>query len=169
MSETTSASSQTPSVAVRAPAGGGQPARVPDRVGGPGGARLKTDRGTTQIADSVVSKIAALATREIPGVQSMGRGLSRAFGSLRGRMPGASTDSSTQGIAVEVGERQAAVDIDIVVYYGQSVVEVSEAVRANVIERIETMTGLEVTEVNIAVDDLYLESTRETATPARVE
>lgn len=47
--------------------------------------------------------------------------------------------------------------------YGQSIVEVSEAVRRNVIERIESMTGLEVTEVNIMVDDLFVEGEGEPA------
>ena len=70
-------------------------------------------------------------------------------------------------MSVEVGERQAAVDIDIVVYYGNSIVEVADAIRQNVIERIESMTGLEVVEVNVGVDDLYLEGSDDDAT--RVE
>ncbi|MBJ7600463.1 MAG: Asp23/Gls24 family envelope stress response protein [Candidatus Dormibacteraeota bacterium] len=64
-------------------------------------------------------------------------------------------------MTVKVGERQAAVDLDIVTYYGQSIVEVSEAIRRNVIERIEGMVGLQVTEVNITVDDLYFEGESE--------
>jgi uncharacterized alkaline shock family protein YloU len=125
----------------------------------PPGARLITDRGVTQISDVVVSKIAALATREIPGVHAMGKGLARAFGALRSRVPGSpNVDTTTQGIVVEVGERQAAIDIDIVAYYGLSIIETTEAVRANVIDRLETMTGLEVVEVNINVDDLYFDA-----------
>jgi uncharacterized alkaline shock family protein YloU len=121
-----------------------------------GGSSLKTEHGTTTIASSVVAKIAGLATQEIPGVQAMGKSLSRTFGTLRAKMPGA-TQAASQGVSVEVGERQAAVDIDIVVYYGNSIVEVAEAIRDNVIERIETMTSLEVVEVNVSVDDLYLD------------
>jgi uncharacterized alkaline shock family protein YloU len=120
------------------------------------GGALHTEHGTTTIASSVVAKIAALATQEIPGVQAMGKSLSRTFGSIRAKVPGAS-QAGTQGVSVEVGERQAAVDIDIVVEYGNSIVEVAEAIRQNVIERIEGMTGLEVVEVNVGVDDLYLE------------
>jgi uncharacterized alkaline shock family protein YloU len=121
-------------------------------------AQLQSDRGNTRIADGVVSKIAGLAAREIPGVQSMGRGLSRTLGAFRQKVTRASDeDLATQGISVEVGERQAAIDIDIVTYYGQSIVEVSQAVRENVIERVEGMTGLEVTEVNISVDDLFVD------------
>jgi uncharacterized alkaline shock family protein YloU len=104
----------------------------------------------------VVAKIAALATQEIPGVQAMGKSLSRTFGTIRAKVPGA-TQADTQGVSVEVGERQAAVDIDIVVEYGHSIVEVAEAIRQNVIDRIEGMTGLEVVEVNVGVDDLHLE------------
>jgi uncharacterized alkaline shock family protein YloU len=85
----------------------------------------------------------------------MGKSLSRTFGSLRAKVPGA-TQAGTQGVSVEVGEHQAAVDIDIVVEYGNSIVEVAEAIRQNVIERIEGMTGLEVVEVNVGVDDLHL-------------
>ncbi|MGH9094239.1 MAG: Asp23/Gls24 family envelope stress response protein [Acidimicrobiales bacterium] len=135
------------------------------------GATLQTDRGTTTIASSVVAKIAALAAQEIPGVQAMGKSLTRTFGAIRSKVPGGSTSAAnTQGVSVEVGQRQAAIDIDIVAYYGQSIVETADAIRANVIERIEGMTGLEVVEVNVIVDDLYIESNGEgTNGDARVE
>lgn len=130
-------------------------------------AALKSEKGNTRIADGVVAKIAGLATREIPGVQDMGKGISRALGGLRARVPGVAPDDSmaSRGVSVEVGEREAAVDLDIVTYYGQSIVEVTEAVRRNVIERIESMTGLEVTEVNIMVDDLFVEGQGEVQEP----
>jgi uncharacterized alkaline shock family protein YloU len=131
---------------------GKSPGKSLDKAGG----ALHTEHGTTTIASSVVAKIAALATQEIPGVQAMGKSLSRTFGTIRAKVPGA-TQADTQGVSVEVGERQAAVDIDIVVEYGHSIVEVAEAIRQNVIDRIEGMTGLEVVEVNVGVDDLHLE------------
>ncbi len=121
-------------------------------------AALKSEHGDTAIADLVVVKVAALAAREIPGVHDMGRGMARAVSGVRAIMPGQETISLAQGVSVEVGERQAAVDLDLVTEYGVSIVEVSEAVRRNVIERIEHMTGLEVTEVNIRIDDLYVEA-----------
>jgi uncharacterized alkaline shock family protein YloU len=125
----------------------------------PGGSGLLTEQGTTRIANTVVAKIAGMAAREIPGVQAMGTGAGRAFGALRSRVPGAGggQPSLSQGVAVEVGERRAAVDLDIVTYYGESIVEVTNAVRHNVADRLEAMTGLEVTEVNINVDDIYVE------------
>ncbi len=121
-----------------------------------GGHSLVTAQGKTSIADSVVSKIAGVAAREVSGVHEMGRGAARAFGSLKEKLPVGGGPSVTQGVSVEVGERQAAIDIDLVVEYGVSIPDVSQAVRNNVIQRIERMTGLEVTEVNISVDDVYL-------------
>jgi len=133
-------------------------------------AKLTTEYGTTVIADGVVAKIAGLAAREIPGVYNMGKGMGRTFGALRSRVPGSSSQpAATQGVSVEVGERQAAIDLDVVTYYGQSIVEVTEAVRRNVIDRVEGMTGLEVTEVNVAVDDLYIEGEPEEPKEPRVQ
>ena len=128
---------------------------------------LVTGQGRTRIADAVVSKIAGLATREVPGVHGLGGGAARAFGAIRERIPGASTNAS-QGIAVEVGEKQAAVDVTMVVEYGVAIADLSRAVRRNVITALETMTGLEVVEVNIAVEDVHLPSDKDDE-PARPE
>lgn len=118
----------------------------------------ETSYGKTTIAASVVQKIAGIAAREISGVHAMGGGVSRAFGAIRERIPGGSGTSSTSGVQVEVGEKQAAVDLDIIVEYGASIVEIARAVRRNVINGVERMTGLEVIEVNIAVNDIHLPS-----------
>jgi len=143
--------------------------RVGERSPAGGGAALQTEHGVTTISSQVVAKIAALAVQEIPGVQAMGKSLSRALGSVRSKMPGGGTSATTQGVSVEVGERQAAIDIDIVVYYGQSIVETANAIRQNVMERIEAMAGLEVVEVNISVDDLYIDSEGDDTLESRVE
>ncbi|UQS24931.1 Asp23/Gls24 family envelope stress response protein [Amycolatopsis thermalba] len=116
---------------------------------------LVTSQGTTTIASTVVQKIAGLAAREIPGVYDLGGGAARAFNALRERIPGAS-GSVGQGVSVEVGEKQAAVDLQIVVEYGVSIADLAQAVRANAIGAIEQMTGLEVVEVNITVNDVHL-------------
>ena len=120
------------------------------------GSTLVTDRGRTSIADTVVEKIAGMAARQVSGVHELGRGTTRAIGALRDRLPVGGTSSPSQGVAVEVGERQAAIDVDVVAEYGVSIVDLSQAIRKNVIQQIEGMTGLEVTEVNIAIDDVYL-------------
>jgi uncharacterized alkaline shock family protein YloU len=127
-----------------------------------GAAAPAETRGKTTIADGVVAKIAGTATREVPGIHSMGAGMARAFGAMRERVPGAGA-GVTRGVKVEVGERQAAVDLDVVVEYGVSIVDVAGAVRTNVISALERMTGLEVVEVNIAVDDVHLPDEEEEA------
>jgi uncharacterized alkaline shock family protein YloU len=112
-------------------------------------------RGDITVADRVVAKIAGMAAREIPEIHKLGGGMARAFGAVRERVPGAGGDI-TQGVSVEVGERQAAVDLNLVVEYGASIADTARDVRANVINAVERMTGLEVVEVNIAVDDVHL-------------
>lgn len=120
-------------------------------------------RGKTTIADGVVEKIAGLAARDVLGVHAMGTGFSRTLGAVRDRVPGGKT--ATRGVKAEVGEKQAALDLDIVVEYGVSIVEVAQAVRENVIAAVERMTGLEVVEVNIAVDDVKLPDEEEEEQP----
>ncbi|BDH13261.1 Asp23/Gls24 family envelope stress response protein [Streptomyces hygroscopicus] len=119
------------------------------------GSRKAGDLGRTTIADGVVAKIAFLAAGEVVGVHALGSGISRSVGALRKRVPGGGT-TSTHGVKVEVGEKQAAVDLDVVVDYGEVIPEVGKAVRENVISSVERMTGLEVVEVNIAVSDVWL-------------
>jgi len=116
---------------------------------------LQTGQGNTTIADGVVQKIAGLAAREVSGVHALGGGAARAFGALKERIPGG-TQSIGQGVSVEVGERQAAVDLDIVTEYGAPIAEIARSVRRNVVNAVEGMTGLQVTEVNIAVNDIHL-------------
>ncbi|MDK1476728.1 Asp23/Gls24 family envelope stress response protein [Streptomyces sp. 549] len=112
-------------------------------------------RGKTSIADSVVEKIAGMAAREVPGVFALGGGLARTLGAVRDRVPGG-RPNVTRGVKVEVGERQTALDLDIVVEYGVPIPDVAHDVRENVIAAVERMTGLEVVEVNIAVNDVQL-------------
>lgn len=135
-------------------------------------ASLETDRGTTSIDDSVVAKIAALATREVDGVAELGGAMSGALANVVGRIRGGDrSEHRTAGVGVEVGSRQAAVDISCQMQYPASIHEVAESVRQNVIDRIESMTGLEVVEVNIAVSDLVFPGTGEESgqRPPRVE
>ncbi|AQZ71332.1 stress-like protein [[Actinomadura] parvosata subsp. kistnae] len=115
---------------------------------------LITEKGTTSIDDGVVAKIAGLAAREVSGVYAMGGGAARALGSVRGIVGG--DRNVAQGVSVEVGERQAAVDLDLVAEYGTAIPDLAAAVRKNVIGAVERMCGLEVTEVNIRVDDVHL-------------
>lgn len=116
---------------------------------------LETSQGTTSIADQVVSKIAGIAVQDVTGVHALGGGAARAIGSLRERIPGSKVNHS-QGITVEVGERQAAVDVVLIAEYGVAIADLATGVRRSVISSVERMTGLQVTEVNIEVIDVFI-------------
>lgn len=127
---------------------------------------LVGQHGRTTIADQVVSKIAGIAAREIDGVYDLGGQAARLVGRVREAIPVGGGQSITQGITVEVGEKQAAVDLGLVANYGVAIHELAAAVRSNVINAIEEMTSLEVTEVNIAIHDIHFEDDDvETAEP----
>jgi uncharacterized alkaline shock family protein YloU len=135
--------------------------------GRPRGHEMLTEEGRTTIAEVVVAKIAGIAAREVSGVYELGGGAARAMGALRGRV-GRATPAT--GVSVEVGEKQAAVDLDVVVEYGVAIHEVAAEIRANVIGSIERMTALEVKEVNVTVHDMHVEGEEpEAPAPPRVE
>ncbi len=132
-----------------------------------GGASLQSSRGSTTIADAVVTKVAGIAAREVSGVHNLGGGAARAMGAMTQRV--GIGDERSQGVSVEVGEREAAVDLKLVIDYGESIPQVSEQIRENVVKRIEGITGLSVTEVNVTVNDLYFPGDEESEEePSRV-
>ncbi len=118
--------------------------------------RLATGDGQITVAENVVQKIAGKACREVAGVHAMGTSGSRAFGAIRERIPGSAGPNVSQGVGVEVGETEAAIDLDIVVEYGASIADLGRSIQRNVKQTVERMTGLRVVEVNIAVDDVFL-------------
>ncbi|MET9617293.1 Asp23/Gls24 family envelope stress response protein [Kitasatospora indigofera] len=134
------------------------PAGSPTSSSGSSGAsapRASGERGRTALAVGVVEKIAGMAAREIPGIHALGSGLTRTFGAMRDKVPGGKS-SMGRGIKAEVGEKQTAIDIALVVEYGVVIPELATQVRENIISAVERMTGLEVVEVNIAVNDVHL-------------
>jgi uncharacterized alkaline shock family protein YloU len=118
---------------------------------------LRGERGGTTISDNVVSKIAGIAAQEVEGIQ-MGGGTARAVSGFLNSVT--SSGGLARGVSVQVGEEEAAVDLTLALEYGRPVPQTSEAVRRNVINRIENMTGLRVVEVNITVNDVLLPEER---------
>lgn len=116
---------------------------------------LQTALGKTVINDGVVSKVAGIAAREVAGVFALGGGAARALGAIRGAIN--STDLS-QGISVEVGETQVAVDVTIVAEYPTPLQQVADNVRASIISAVETLVGMQVTEVNVTIVDVHIAS-----------
>ena len=121
------------------------------------GLSQQTETGTTRISEGVVAKIAGLAARDIPGVFSMGSGLARRMGQLKS-MVGGDTSTATQGVSVIIEDDDATIDVDIVTWYGQSIVDISDTVRRNIIGQVEGMTGLHVAQVNIQVNDVQVDT-----------
>ena len=149
MAETTagSSSSGTPSSSVATTSGSSPSARSD------GKGRLETERGTTTIAEIVVTKVAGIAAREVGGVHRLGGAVARAIGAVTQRL--SSGDSSTGGVSVDITESDATVSLNVIVDYGESIPEVAQAIRDNVIRRIEGTTGLHVSAVDVTVTDLY--------------
>jgi uncharacterized alkaline shock family protein YloU len=123
---------------------------------------LLSDQGRTTLADGVVSRIAGLVAQEVEGVRMGNEGTrllgdsSPTVGEFFGNLtPGANRQSQTRGVSVDVGEVEGAIDLSMSVEYGRPVYQVTEAVRNNVINRVENLAGLRITEVNITVNDVF--------------
>ena len=125
---------------------------------------LQSDKGVTKIGDAVVQQIAGIAAQEIEKVQ-MGGGATAAVGgflqSVTGAVGGSSGGSNySKGVNVEVGTEEAAIDLTMAIEYGQSIPQLTEAARRNVINKVESLVGLRVTEVNITVNDVQVPEER---------
>ncbi len=105
----------------------------------------KTGLGSIKIADEVVKIIAGLAATEVQGVVGMSSGVVGGIAEMLGRK------NMSKGVKVEVGEKEAAVDMFVVVEYGTRIPDVAARIQENVKKAIETMTGLIVVEVNVNV------------------
>ncbi|MBF4459878.1 MULTISPECIES: Asp23/Gls24 family envelope stress response protein [unclassified Pseudoclavibacter] len=130
---------------------------------GHAGTELASTHGTTTVVDSVVARVAGIAAREARGVYDLGGGAARAIGAIRNAL---NASDQSQGVSVEVGEKQVAVDITIVAEYPVSLQDVADGVRADVIRAVESIVGLEVTEVNVTINDVHLPSDDNQEEPA---
>lgn len=109
------------------------------------------DVGTIRITDEVVAIIAGIAATEVPGVASMSGGIAGGIAEALGRK------NLSKGVKVEVGEKEAAIDIYLIVEYGCRIPDVAWAVQEKVKKAVETMTGLNVVEVNIHVQGVNID------------
>lgn len=138
---------QTPAtVAAKTPSAG---------VAAPAQPKGKDGRGATTVDDAVVAKIAGIAIQEIDGVHALGGGAARALGTLREKV---GQKDLTQGVSVEVGQTQVAVDVTLVVEYPHPLQDVADRARDAVYTAIEDLVGMEVTEVNITITDIHVPS-----------
>jgi uncharacterized alkaline shock family protein YloU len=111
----------------------------------------ETPRGASKIAgriemsEEVVATIAGIAAREIPGIHALGRSRLISFG-----------DKPRRGVAAEVGQKEAALDIEVIIEHGCDIRRVADELRATVAEAVDKMAGRKVIEVNLDVVDVHL-------------
>lgn len=105
----------------------------------------KNSLGSIHIADDVVRIIAGMAATEVHGVVGMSGGMVGGIAEKLGRK------NLSKGVKVEVGEKEAAVDLFIVVEYGSNIPEVAAKIQDEVKGAVEKMTGLTVVEVNVNI------------------
>ncbi len=109
------------------------------------------DFGTIKITDEVVAIIAGIAAMEVPGVTSMSGGIAGGIAEALGRK------NLSKGVKVEVGEKEAAIDLFIIIEYGYRIPEVAWTIQERVKNAVEDMTGLNVVEVNIHIQGVNIE------------
>ena len=112
---------------------------------------LLSDRGATIISDTVVSSIAGMAAQEVEGVH-MGGGASRTAGGVLGSLTG--SESKTSGISVEVGRTETAIDLKMGIEYNKNILQTVEEVRRRITDRVQSMTGLRIKELNATITDI---------------
>jgi uncharacterized alkaline shock family protein YloU len=112
---------------------------------------LLSDRGATTISDTVVSTIAGIAAQEVEGVH-MGGGASRTAGGVLGSLTG--SESKTSGISVEVGRTETAIDLKMGIEYNKNILQTVEEVRRRITDRLQSMTGLRIKELNATITDI---------------
>src|SRR5918997_439939 len=112
---------------------------------------LLSDRGATIISDTLVPSIAGMAAQEVEG-DHMGGGASRTAGGVLGSLTG--SESTTSGISVEVGRTEAAIDLKMGIEYNKNILQTVEEVRSRITDRVQSMTGLRIKELNATITDI---------------
>ncbi|TCS84033.1 Asp23/Gls24 family envelope stress response protein [Tepidibacillus fermentans] len=106
--------------------------------------------GTIQISPQVIEMIAKLTAEEVEGVFRLSGGRAREFVDFLGR-----NKANTRGVRSQVGQREVAVDISIIIEYGQPFLTVAETLQEQIKNAIEGMTDLSVVEINVHIDDIH--------------
>lgn len=113
-----------------------------------------TELGKIHIAPEVIGVIAGLAATEVEGVAMMSGSFVGDLAERFGRKK-----NFSKGVQVEVGEKEAAVDLSVIIDYGYSIPKLASSIQSNVRSAIENMTGLSVVEVNVQIVDVKIHAT----------
>jgi len=106
--------------------------------------------GNVKISDEVVAAIASVAAMEIPGVVNMSGGFTGGFSEMLGKK------SQSKGVKVELNDNDAIIDVNIIVEYGKNISEIGKKVQENVKNSVETMTELNVSQVNVYIQGVNI-------------
>lgn len=109
-----------------------------------------TEYGSVKISNDVVAIIAGVAATEVKGVAGMSGGITGGITEMLGMK------NLSKGVKVEVGDKETAIDLFIIVEYGSNITEVGKEVQENVKASVETMTGLNVVEVNVSIQGVNI-------------
>ncbi|MGH1774650.1 Asp23/Gls24 family envelope stress response protein [Enterococcus raffinosus] len=106
-------------------------------------------KGDLVYDDKVIQKIIGVAIEQIDGLLTVDGGF---FSNAAEKL--VNTDNVTAGIDTEVGKEQVAVDMDVVIEYGQDITKVASEIRKVIRDEVAKMTHLDVIEVNLHVVDI---------------
>ncbi len=98
-------------------------------------------QGKLTYEDKVIQKIIGISLEKVEGLLTVDGGF---FSNLAGKL--VNTDDVTSGVVVEVGEKQVAVDLDIVAEYGKDIYKIYNEMKEIITKEVKNMTGLEVIE-----------------------
>lgn len=110
----------------------------------------ETEVNGIKIAEDVVAKIAGIAASEVKGVFSMNGGIAGGISEMFGKK------SFSKGVKAQVTEKDATLDLYIIVEYGSRIPDIAFEIQNKVKTAVENMTGLKVLEVNIHVQGVNL-------------
>ena len=104
---------------------------------------------TVKISNEAIATYAGIAVSEVSGVYGMAGGFAGITEALSGKK------NLAKGIKVDVGEKEAKIDVNIIVEYGARIPEVAFEIQSRVKKSVENMTGLKVLEVNVHVQGVH--------------
>lgn len=109
-----------------------------------------TEQSPIKISDDVVAIIAGVAATEVEGVAGMSGGITGGISEMLGMK------NLSKGVKVEVNDKEASIDLNIIVEFGAKISELGAKIQKNVKNTVETMTGLEVTVVNVNIQGVNI-------------
>ena len=117
---------------------------------------IKTEHEGIQISNDVMAVIAGVAVSEVPGVSGMAGGFAGGISEVF-----SGKKNLAKGIKVDATETEAKIDVNIIVEYGTRIPDVAFEIQNRVKKAVENMTGLKVEEVNVHVQGVNTDSSKE--------